>query len=710
MIIFGSIILTFFFGLIGCIFSPLSWLNIKNGSLLSFCYPGIGICITTFVCVGFTVFTGQYDGMLTIFVLLILSIIGIYSLVQYLSFEFLFMRLMPGIAAASLIASAPLALHLAPPDVDAAAYGFYSFLIKSGQNMPYINPWGITHSFKALIPPTGLEYLVALFSKITNIDLAKSLIIVACSSVSAVILIGFSISYKLISLLSAPLWILFASIPLILNRAYIWEYGDGSFNRVPATVGIFLCAILVSQVSKSKKWQPALLLGFFNGIILYFHYRFFIWNCAILIFWFVYKAIASKKINFSNVFLFLITTLLTIAPLLWQRKDIFYQVLSFHKPGDMIPLKHELSWVSLLDDLLRFQGVGAIFVLCLGLLVAVRNWKKIDDLIKYGCVSLIMLIFFSIDKLVLFLLPFTYNFLYSQVAIIYNNSIPKIILGIYLFSLLFFALNNSDNTLNKSKIFKYIRVIILFSALTFFSYELFREFLITPPIFFWRITLCVSLAFLIFALLSATLTLFIKNIKDITKYTLITIIFLYSSNEFRLARFNYPYITPGDREAFLWLRENTSQDVTLVLSQSMHDLNERDEKENFQPNNGQQRSNSFSYSYYWLSAISERYSVFNRGNFLDRYLHTTIPLSGSDPDLLKLDWAFFNIDKAAACEIMKANKVTHVYFEAAYHTLSYSKLINNSCLKRVFESKNELGINPYSRDPLVHGAAIYEIK
>lgn len=242
------------------------------------------------------------------------------------------------------------------------------------------------------------------------------------------------------------------------------------------------------------------------------------------------------------------------------------------------------------------------------------------------------------------------------------------------------------------------------------SYELYHEFLITPPIFYWHITLVISLVFLILALLSISLFLFVKNIPDTKKYILISIIFLYSSNEFRLARFNYPYITPGDREAFLWLRENTSQDTTLVLSQSIHDLSEKEEVENFQPKNGRQRSNNFSYSYYWLSVISERYSVFNRGNFLDRHLHTTIPLSGSDPDLLKLDWAFFNMDKATSCEIMKANKVTHVYFEAAYHTLSYSKFINNSCLVKVFESNNELGINPYSHDPQLHGAAIYEIK
>lgn len=122
----------------------------------------------------------------------------------------------------------------------------------------------------------------------------------------------------------------------------------------------------------------------------------------------------------------------------------------------MIPAKHELSWLSLLDDLLRFQGIGAILILCIGLAFAIRNWKKLDDLIKYGCVSLIALIFFSIDKLVLLVLPFTYNFLYSQVAIIYNNSIPKIILGTYVFALLFFALNHLVERFKKGVIFKFL--------------------------------------------------------------------------------------------------------------------------------------------------------------------------------------------------------------------------------------------------------------
>ena len=252
---------------------------------------------------------------------------------------------------------------------------------------------------------------------------------------------------------------------------------------------------------------------------------------------------------------------------------------------------------------------------------------------------------------------------------IFNNSIPKITLGVYLICLIHRFVKRKTDFIKPNTKFKIGYWSVMITLLLLVSYNLITASLIMPHLVFYFTNLALSSLFLIlsiFCLVKVTQSK--NNIKSI-QFTLLALFAIYSTNEYIGARFNYPYLSPGQREAFIWLKYNTAFENTLVLTHSKLEIDHKDEMTNFDTKGKSDRPSYFSWSYYWLPIISERYSIFNRGVFLNKWLNTSINISGNDPDLINLDWSYFNVDTQKSCEIMRSHGVTHVYYEGRARTM-----------------------------------------
>ncbi|NUW66081.1 hypothetical protein [Vibrio coralliilyticus] len=613
--------------------------------------------------------------------------------------------------ASALITSWPFVFHLAPPDVDAAAYGFFAFLIKSGQLPPVISPWGADFSTKFLVPPTGFGHLTALLSEYTGLDLAISLLVLACSCVAMILLLGVWLARDILLYTRAPIWLLWCSFPLIFNRAFIWEYGDGSYNRIPATLLMMACAVLVSILHQGNKYRVAFLIGVAGTLIWYFHYRFFIWNASILTVWFLVRAYSERHLDIKFMAFALSGLILTLIPYSLLYHDVIPSVISFDGKGALIDTKHAMSVQALFENFLRFHGHVILPLYILSLYFVVKNWRNASSTLHYGVISLLVMGFYSWDSLVLTVFPFTYNFLYSQVAILFNNSIPKIVLGVYLLSILYKFINDKFKFANSRTYLANWLLAILVFLIVIVAYQTVLKIFVTPPLLSLYSNLLLSILFIssaLFFVIQAWRNRY-ESRDRFVKLVIFSLMATYASNEYSEARFNYPYLTPGQREAFVWLKENTPVEGTLVLTQSLFEIDPQVERENFDTGSKPNRMSYFSFSHYWLPLISERYSVFNRGVWLDRQLNTTIYRSGTDPNLNDLDWAYFHLDTEKACEIIKKFGISHVYFEESARTKFNSKIQSSKCLKLAFESKNMTSIDPFRSIRASHGASIYYV-
>lgn len=686
--------------------------NSEQKEIADFLYiPSLGFSAISLIYFFAIAIKDSYSQEIIITLIAVLVLYGFYKSSIHTSRRKVYLALI-GLGGSALITSWPFVLHLAPPDVDAAAYGFYAFLIKSGQVPPIVHPWGVDFSTKFLVPPTGFAYLTALLSEHTGLDLAISLLVLACSGVAMILLLGVWLARAILLHTRAPLWLLWCSFPLVFNRALIWEYGDGSYNRVPATLLMMACAVLVSILHQGNKYRVAFLIGVAGTLIWYFHYRFFIWNASILTVWFLVRAYSERRLDIKFMIIALSGSILTLVPYFLLYHDVIPYVMHFNGKGALIESKHAMSAQALFSNFLRFQGYIILPLYILGVYFVIKNWRNASATLHYGVISLLVIGFYSWDSLVIKIFPFTYNFLYSQTAVIFNNSIPKIVLGVYLLSILYEFLNDKFKSVNnRLYLANWLWAIPAF-LLAIVTYQTVSTIIVTPPVLFLYSNLLLSIIFISLAiifLIQAWRSRY-KSRNRVLKWVLFSLMATYASNEYGGARFNYPYLTPGEREAFEWLKKNTPLEGTLVLTQNLFEIDPKVERENFDTGNKPNRMSYFSFSFYWLSIISERYSVFNRGVWLDRQLNTTINRSGRDPDLNDLDWAYFHPDTERACQILEKSGVTHVYYEEGARTLLNSKIQSSKCLKLAFESKNMTSIDPFRKSRSTYGASIYYVK
>lgn len=610
-------------------------------------------------------------------------------------------------AAVSVLVALPFVLHVAPPDVDSMAFGYFGFLMKSGLGFPRATPWLSEYSSVVILATDANSALAVALSTLTGLDLAAATMTMTCFWLVATMLIGRLIIDLILK--GRPTEILACLLlGLVFNRATIWEYGDGSYARVSATAAMFLCFYLCAlgpQSGRGKSVLWALLVGTIHGSVLYFHYRLFIWNTGILGTWLLLDVARHHRDRLAWLRLVLLpaTSAILLLPMLWILKSN-PTLLAQRTVSPMFAAKHEIPWSDLGAMFLRFNGWLLPLISVGGTILAARAKLRVARL---ALIHFAIMAFFCFDALVLKVAPWSYNLLYSQMAIISNFALIKLTLG----SIFLVAVQDRVAPLLLGKreraaafILGVVAIAVLYSGINHEIDNSSPQFQFQFGVFgteYWY-----ALVSLVCAALAATTVLLRKNTAVL--YLLLPLLF---ANEWQTARFNYPYLAPGDREAFEWLKQNTNAQSTLVLNYSAQDIDEDLETANSKLLLGNaRRAGIADYRTHWLPIFSERASIFHRGNLVSRFAGGSfVPLGPNRPDFAELDRAYFHLGEREACTTVVNAQVTHVYVPGAVRSRG-DQFDTSPCLQLEFEShdRRELLLNEKDLNRL--GAAIYSVK
>jgi hypothetical protein len=582
----------------------------------------------------------------------------------------------------------PFWLYLTPPDADAMMFGYYASLVKSGQ-YPTGFPWGETFAQIHIIPPVAFANLTALASTFLPYDIAFMLLIITCSFVIASCLTIMKIGDNIYNSQNGwlPLILLFA----FLNSTYTYEYGDGSITRTAATA-ISLLWVYFLLCKNNSKVPTAVLVGLFHGISFYFHYRFFIWNSIILGAWLIFQALRYRNIDHTkNLFVVPLVSLLAISPFLFSKTSAAWDfILSGRENLSWYEGKHNLKAEQLFNIFSRYQTYVSHIIVILGIIWYTVIDKKKNSLILFSIFYYCIMVLFFFDKLILSLVPQSYNILYPQMAILSNFSIPKFVMLTYLTSQIYPYLKTLDfSTAKKKAILSGTTGFIIIVG--YFIYSGFSKspFKLTSLI---QINLTEYIISFTLLLIATVILLLVVWKKLSFPYFFISILACFAANEMKTAKFFYPYITEGDREAFIWLKNNTSYDDTLVLSNSYLDIDHNVWTSNFRTI--AEKGNPLHYSditSHWLPVISERKSVFNRLNIFDRLAGASAKLSQEKPELELLDKAYWNPHLESSCEVMRRNKVTHIHYVRQSQIMMKNRIKKSPCISKVFSAKSNQG-------------------
>lgn len=578
------------------------------------------------------------------------------------------------IVGLTIVVGTPFVFHLAPPDVDSMAFTYFAFLMKSGLGFPVSQPWLAGFSEKAILASDANSNMTVLVSLVTASDLALSALTMACVWVVLTLLMGLALIRRLLT--GAPTFLAAVALLFVFNRAFIWEYGDSSYARVPATLAMFVVFFLCVNEKIRRTRLTWAMVGFVHGILLYYHYRLFIWHTVILGVWLIDGWIRDRGPRRWHRIVAPFVSALVVAPLIIALLSR-YSNTAIHKTSPLFSAKHAMSNEVLWGFVVRFQGY-VMLVICLvgaALVILYRPIKSRanEAAFRFGTIHFLVMVFFCFDPLVLWVAPWSFNYLYSQMAILSNFSIPKLIMGTAVLSAL----------ANKIELTLVMTVGLLVAS----SYLLWREIELRLPKFKFQFTNHGTELWYSFLCLLGALIL-LAAFSRLRRSALVAAAFglAIGSNEFVEARFNYPYLAPGDREVFEWLRKNTDFKTTLVLNYSAIDLDEKLEIKNLEGvlPKGNYRSD---YRTHWLPVISERASVFHRVNIVNRFAVGNFQtLGGSEPEFEQLDYAYWRLNESQSCEVIRRNRITHVYTTSFTRKATHAD--QSPCLKLEYESED----------------------
>jgi hypothetical protein len=595
-----------------------------------------------------------------------------------------------------VISGFPFLNHIAPPDVDAMFFSYISFLIKTNRGFPLTNLWPNFNSLKYFVPTAANANIVAMFSGVTNVDLALASLYFAVFWVTATLLIATTLIRRIVPSLASMLVLL--CLLFAFNSAFIWEYGDGAYSRVPGTCAVLLIAYLCSKLAEYDSKKSFLLIGVVHAFTLYFHYRLFIWNSVILAVWMIYYVWQSRKsLEALRTLLIPVTSCLFALPLLICNLPVIHKIITTSAvvATEVFNVKHQLSSSDLFHQFLRFQGWILHSLTVIGMLIyfvkSVRK-KERNSLLDFAMIYYCVMLFFCFDTLVLSIFPFTYNILYSQMAIISNFSLSKLVFGTYLTSELLKRLESSTIR-DRYVIFSVLAICVAIWCLilirlisdnpwVFKGLKLFLQFL--PNTFGTEYVYAI-------VALACSVVLFGRSFFFIRKeqFALLCVcawILLLASYEMSNSRFNYPYLTSEDKEAYLWFKSHSNAKTTLILTASTRDIsNDREIKNALSVFPHGNRPTHW--GLHWLPVVSERASVFSRAQMVIRINPVFLNIKGRDPEFEDLDWAYWHPENPRSLEILYRNHITHIFFPARFHQRLSSKLETNSHLREVYESQ-----------------------
>jgi hypothetical protein len=605
-----------------------------------------------------------------------------------------------------LIAGFPFRNHLAPPDVDSQFFGLLAALMKSGAGFPRTELWpalGAEHFFSAT---AGSETLVAMLSSTSGIDIARSLVLICMCWIVTTVLTAWPLARTILS--ERPPVLAFVVLPLVLNSAYNNEYGDGSYARTAATAVTMLIAMLAST-KRERAPRIYILIGLAHGATFYLHYRLFIWNTAVLAVWMaveLFIARAQLKAQIKRLALIPLASAICVLPIVARIVPQLGSYLDAHTGGaELFRQRHGLTAAFLWQHFLQFNGTAVLLFMLAGcaaaLAYAIRQPQMLPkEPVRFGAAYLATMLFFCIDPLVVVVLPFTYNLLYSQSAVSSNFSAAKVIFGTVVVCAAYDLLKHATV---KQRLVALGGLVVavgalalsgLFVAVDRFAPEIGRKAVIYLPAFVAEFPNVnrISIIYSAIALSAASLTIIagfglVRSIRfpTVVCFGLALIIF---SHEMRHTPYVPARLDSSEREAYLWLRDNTVVADTLVLSPPVLELHfwtsemlDRNASRYFAAG---ERPQIFSLD--WLTVVAERAAIFSRGTFLMFFTGTFLTLRGSNPDFESLDWAYWNSDRPEGMAILDRYRISHLYVPATLARRMGRDLVANPNLELVHKS------------------------
>src|SRR5262249_9619637 len=162
------------------------------------------------------------------------------------------------------------------------------------------------------------------------------------------------------------------------------------------------------------------------------------------------------------------------------------------------------------------------------------------------------------------------------------------------------------------------------------------------------------------------------------------------SHEMRHTPYVPASLDRNEREAYLWLRDNTVAVDTLVLSPPAMPLHfwtsemlDRNASRYFAAG---ERPPIISLSLDWLAVVAERAAIFSRGTHRMFYAGMFLTLRGSNPDFESLDWAYWNSDRPEGMAILDRYRISHLYVPATLASRMGGDLAANPNLELVHKS------------------------
>ncbi len=590
---------------------------------------------------------------------------------------------------ATIVIALPFTQHLAPPDVDASLYGYFALLLKQG-TYPNFQAWGAGFDHFFLIPTVGFESLISAHEQIFTTGIQESTMILCLFSVVASLFSCFELIKKEFRRL--PNIVLVAGLVFFFNSSYLWEYGDGSYNRTLATfMAVVASTFLLDLKGKKQNW-----LWFFISwaMIFVFHYRFFIWYSAGFGLYIVLVARSQVRRDKKKVALGVLTLVSLIGFSLIYHFANIDVIQSSRGVLTMFDQKHNLSAAQLWGDWLRFQPT-IIQCLCgFMVILSLMRWGQTTKTLKLGVLLYLTMLFFSFDTMVLLVFPWTKNILYSQVAILANQSVAKLLLGMGFieWSAPFFE-----------------------KRISFFKPLAGLAWLLTSAIVLWEFNnspfpahalVQINLMKYYFgfcALLGAAGFWWFQRRNFSAAGAQVVCLLCLLAIQLKNGTFNYPYITRSDYEAMQWLKENTPPKGTLVLNYSYMDIDSQIELTNFKSiETPQSRYSIATPETYWVPVISERLSIFSRGLMIHRGLGSYAMTGTNYPEFESLDMAYWNIQRPTSCDLLKQSGITHVFVSQNVYPYVSKRFAQSPCLEAVF---SKLSASDFHQIPHPQGQA-----
>ncbi|MGP9820444.1 hypothetical protein ACTZWW_10545 [Salinarimonas sp. NSM] len=595
-----------------------------------------------------------------------------------------------GLAALlALVAGLPFRSHLAPPDVDSQLYAYFTWLIGSDRGFPVTRMFGPDGPSHVYLATAGNDALAAVVMRLTGLGAGLAQMYLAIAWVVAILLCAFVVVRRLAP--GLPTWLCLLALVLAFNSAFVWQYGGGSYGRVPASAALVAIAALLARGGEGLPSRAtAIAIGFLHGAMLYMHARFFVWGTVILGLWILLELWRGRHTpGAARALLFVpLASAVTILPVVlatFANLDLIAGRTLSAEDGGILSRYYE-TWfpARLWANFARFQGLVMHPLIAIGLVLAIAR-GRLRPVETYALCAWVGVLAFHFDPLVTAVAPVLRGVLYADTAALSDFVVPKVVFGTVALLALHARLARVESVGTRRTLVRLVAVavaaLVVDAALKGNLYtRAIWNFLTRLPGPMWQ-EFAYATLLAVAALVFARRAVAFAGARFATALCAAALALL-GAYELDNARFANTELYPEAHAAFRWLAESTDPDRTLVLTAANLDVSSAALAENWPADAGVPRV--FDWSLPWLPIVAERPAVFHRANLVARFSDVLQVREGEALPLAALDRAFFRLDDPGSLALLRETGVTHVYVSGRMSAVVVPVAERATGLRRVY--------------------------